>query len=100
MNRKSISGMLVVSLIAVGFVSGCETTAQSTGLGAVIGGAAGYAIGGNKGALIGAAVGAGAGFVIHKAKERRVKTAEETAAEYKYQPSDGLNSASGDLLQC
>ena len=90
MKRKTISGMLVVSLVAVGIMAGCETTGQSTGLGAVIGGVAGYAIGGEKGALIGAAVGAGAGFVIHKAKERRVKTAEETAAEYKYEPSDGL----------
>lgn len=92
MKRNSIAGVLIVSLVATGIMTGCETTGQSAGLGAVIGGAAGYAIGGTEGALIGAAVGAGAGFVIHKAKERRVKSAEETATEYKYEPEDGLKA--------
>ncbi len=90
MKTKTISSLLIVAVLVPGLLTGCETTGQSTGLGAVIGGAAGYAIGGNKGALIGAAVGGVAGFAIHKAKERKIKTAQETATEYKYDPSEGL----------
>jgi len=90
MKTKSLCSFLVMALVATGIMTGCETTGQSTGLGAVLGGAAGYAIGGKEGALIGAAIGGVAGFAYHKAKERRVKTAEQTAQEYKYQPSEGL----------
>lgn len=90
MKTKPISSVLVFALAVSGIMSGCETTGQSTGLGAVIGGVAGYAIGGEKGALIGAAIGGAAGFGIHKAREKRVKTAQQTVQEYGYEPNQGL----------
>jgi len=98
MIRKLGAAALVVTL-AVG-TTGCETTGESAGLGALIGAGAGAAIGGiagdGKGAAIGAAVGAGlgaaTGAVVHdvrKSRAERVVTPEQTAQTYNYQPSSG-----------
>lgn len=78
-------------------LTGCETTGESAGLGAVIGGAAGAIIGnqsGNKeeGALIGAVIGGFSGAIVHdvqKANTEKRMTAEETVIEYNYQPTQG-----------
>lgn len=75
----ALTGLLILSL-------GCETTGQSTALGAVAGAAAGAAIGQQKdkpleGALIGAAVGAAAGYGVGRVRAQKVQTAEATAAD-------------------
>ena len=89
-------GAMCLALVA-GLV-GCQTGAgRSAGLGALIGATAGAIIGGHSGsalggAAIGAAAGAVAGAVIHDVGEprtRRTRTAEATAVEYHYQPSQG-----------
>lgn len=90
MKKQLMCGITATALVASGLLAGCETTGQSTGLGALVGAGVGYAVGGEKGALIGAAVGAGAGFAAHKIKERRTRTAQQTAAEYNYAPDQGL----------
>lgn len=70
--------IILVAMIAVG-ITGCTTTQQGTGTGAVAGGALGAVIGNNlgsgsgdrdKGALIGAAAGALLGNQIGQQKQR------------------------------
>ncbi len=89
--RSIVVCMIAFALIAVG----CETTGQSTGLGAALGGTAGAIIGhqsghGWEGAAIGAAVGALAGYGVGKVKARRMRTAQETAAENNYKAEQGF----------
>ena len=68
---------LVVFMAAVLLVSGCATSdqtrtkAEGAGIGAALGGLAGYLIGDEKGALIGAAAGAGVGFLAGREIAKR-----------------------------
>jgi uncharacterized protein YcfJ len=93
-------GALALAALTVTGLSGCQTTGESAGLGALIGAGAGAIIGGaagdGKGAAIGAAVGAAAGAatgaIVHDVREsraERVVTPEQTAQTYNYQPSAG-----------
>lgn len=74
MNGKTwLITLVLVALLA----SGCATSdqnrtkAEGAGIGAAIGGLAGYLIGDEKGALIGAAAGAGAGFLAGREIAKR-----------------------------
>ena len=68
---------LVVFMAAVLLAAGCATSdqnrtkAEGAGIGAAIGGLAGYLIGDEKGALIGAAAGAGVGFLAGREIAKR-----------------------------
>ncbi|MGM0645301.1 MAG: YMGG-like glycine zipper-containing protein [Thermodesulfobacteriota bacterium] len=68
---------LVIFLALVLLVSGCATSdqnrtkAEGAGIGAAIGGLAGYLIGEEKGALIGATAGAGVGFLAGREVAKR-----------------------------
>ncbi len=55
---------IIVALAAIVALSGCTTTEQDVGVGAVAGAAIGGIAGGTKGALIGTAVGAGSGLLV------------------------------------
>ena len=94
--KKDSRFLLFVAVITLAIVHlGCETTGQSAGLGALIGGGAGAVIGNQsghalEGAAIGAAAGALTGVVVHKIQARRARTAEETAQQYSYTPTQGL----------
>lgn len=87
--------MLTVTAFAVTF-TGCETTGESAGLGALIGAGAGALIGAGsghagRGAIIGAAVGAASGAITHDVRETRAekrRTAAETYKRYEYKPID------------
>ena len=84
----------VLALAMVAGLTGCETTGGAAGLGAAIGAGAGAIIGAQsghalEGAAIGAAVGAASGAVAHDVRARRSRSAEETATDYNYQPSQG-----------
>jgi len=81
-------GLLSVALVA----AGCQTYGEAAGLGGAIGAGTGALIGHHNpvaGALIGGAVGALAGVVAHDIKVKRARTAQETAQQYNYQPSQG-----------
>lgn len=96
MNRQKVTlaivGLVLLSLV----IAGCETAAGSAGLGAGLGGLAGGIIGhqsghGWEGAAIGAAIGGLSGWIIHKEiQSRQLKTAQQTAQEYNYQPAQGF----------
>jgi hypothetical protein len=94
-NRKlklAVVGLMLSSLV----IAGCETAGGSAGLGAGIGALAGGIIGhqsghGWEGAAIGAAVGGLSGWIIHReVKARQLRTAQQTAQEYNYQPAQGF----------
>ncbi len=88
--------LLTVAVVGLALVHvGCETYGQAAGLGALVGGGAGAIIGHQSGhALEGAAIGAALGtvtaLIVHDVKAKRAKTAEETAQQYNYQPSQGI----------
>ncbi len=72
----------VAFLIVILLVSGCATSdqtrtkAEGAGIGAALGGLAGYLIGDEEGALIGAAAGAGVGFLVgREIAQRKAKYA-------------------------
>ncbi|HNR32257.1 MAG TPA: hypothetical protein PKI11_15305 [Candidatus Hydrogenedentes bacterium] len=94
--RKHSRILLIIAVVGLALVHiGCETYGQSAGLGALVGGGAGAIIGHQsghalEGAAIGAALGAATGLIVHDVKARRARTAEETAQQYNYQPSQGL----------
>jgi YMGG-like Gly-zipper len=75
--QRSISLLAAVSILGLGF-TGCETTGQTTLLGAGTGAAIAAAT--DHSALHGAAIGAGAGFLLGKL----VKYHRETAYGYRY----------------
>ncbi len=100
MRRRIKSKHVIAAVLAVCFILavGCETTGQSAGLGAVLGGTAGAIIGNQsghawQGALIGAAVGGLAGYAVKKLKDRQTKNAQQTAQENSYTPDQGLKLA-------
>lgn len=90
-------GLVLALVVAMsgGGLTGCQTTGESAGLGALIGAGAGALIGasgGNaaEGAIIGAAVGAAAGAITHDVRETRAekyRTAEATYETYNYEPT-------------
>lgn len=90
---------VTVSAIVVAF-TGCETTGESAGLGALIGAGAGAIIGADSGeagagAIIGALVGAAGGAIAHDVRETRAekrRTAAETYERYKYEPIDPVTT--------
>ncbi|HUW60845.1 MAG TPA: YMGG-like glycine zipper-containing protein [Candidatus Bathyarchaeia archaeon] len=95
MKNKRLQLAIVVLMLSSLVVAGCETAAGSAGLGAGIGGLAGGIIGhqsghGWEGAAIGAALGGLTGLIVHDIKSRQVKTAQQTAQEYNYQPAQGF----------
>lgn len=101
---RAMAAVLCATLLA-GTFSGCETYAQGGTLGAGLGAAAGAAIGstsGNalEGALIGAVAGGAIGLIGHDIKARRAKTQEQTAHDYKYEPTQGemLTWEQGEVL--
>ena len=87
-----------LAIVAMSFsLTGCETTSESAGMGAIIGATAGAIIGNQsgsqgEGAVLGAIIGATAGAIIkdvEKTKAKQTKTAEQTVIEYNYTPSQG-----------
>lgn len=93
-NRKFEVSVLVL-VISAFLVAGCETMGGSAGLGGLIGAGTGAIIGNQsghagEGALIGGVVGALAGVIVHDVKTRQMRTAQETAQEYNYNPSQGF----------
>ncbi|MCX8064789.1 MAG: glycine zipper family protein [Candidatus Hydrogenedentes bacterium] len=73
---------------------GCQTYGEAAGLGAAVGSVAGAVIGHQsghalEGAAVGAVLGGLAGLVAHDIKVRQAKSAQQTAAEYNYQASQG-----------
>lgn len=95
--RKKLSTIMSAVLCATlvgGLFTGCETYGQGGALGAGLGAGAGAAIGSTRGkalegALIGAVAGAAVGLVAHDIKARRAKSQEQTAQEYRYEPTQG-----------
>lgn len=80
---KRMIAMMSVPVLAAGLLTGCTTTEQNAGTGAVIGGALGAAAGHNlghgsgdrdKGALVGAAVG---GLLGHQAGQQKQRAGEQ-----------------------
>ena len=64
---------------------------MGAGIGALAGGVVGHQSGhGWEGAAIGAALGGLTGLIVHDIKSRQVKTAQQTAQEYNYQPAQGF----------
>jgi hypothetical protein len=65
-NMKRIATILSLAVISIGFLTGCESDAQTGALlGAAIGAGVGQAAGGDtKSTAIGAAIGGGTGYVI------------------------------------
>lgn len=95
MKNKRLRLAVVVLTLSSLVIAGCETAAGSAGLGAGLGGLAGGIIGhqsghGWEGAAIGAVVGGLAGLVVHDIKSRQLRTAQQTAQEYNYQPAQGF----------
>lgn len=93
---KTLNSMLILILILPPCIhfSGCQTYGEAAGLGAAIGGVTGAVIGHQsghalEGAAVGAVLGGLAGLVAHDIKVRQAKSAQQTAAEYNYQPSQG-----------
>lgn len=93
--RNGLS-VITISALALG-VTGCKTTGENAGLGALIGAGVGAAIGAGSdeaatGAIIGAVVGAASGAIasdVRKTRAEKKRTAEETAEVYSYTPSQG-----------
>ena len=96
--RRLIYVVTVTTFVAA--FTGCETTGESAGLGALIGAGAGAIIGAGsghagRGAIIGAAVGAAGGAISHDVRETRAekrRTATETYERYEYEPIDTVTS--------
>ena len=89
-NRTFIAAIALVIVAGLG-AAGCETMAQSGGLGAGTGAIIGHQRGRAwEGAAIGAALGGVTGIIAHDIRERRTRTAEETAQAYNYTPDQGF----------
>ena len=95
----------VVMAASVAGLTGCETTGESAGLGALIGAGAGALIGAGSGhavagALIGAAVGGAGGAISHDVRATRAEkrqTASETYARYNYEPVETVTTSNRSL---
>lgn len=93
-NKKFPRAMVALSCAGL-VLTGCAMTEQSTGLGALGGGALGALIGekvdGNPwvGAAVGAGLGALVGYIIHE-NTRKSRTAQQTARDYGYKSSQGF----------
>lgn len=93
-SKQVVCGIVAVLCVAI-FAMGCQTyggsagvgAATGAGLGAIIGNQSGHA---GQGALIGGVLGAMTGLIVHDIKVRQVKSAQETAQQYQYQPSQGI----------
>ena len=89
--------VVVVLILGIVFISGCTATQKGAGIGALLGGGAGYAIGkqsghGAEGAAIGAGVGAITGGLIgHGMEEKKFcpTCGREFKASQEYCPYDG-----------
>jgi len=94
---KVVAGICAASLIVV---TGCASTGQSAGLGALLGAGAGAALGGSgdraEGAIIGALVGAAAGAIIHDVRKRSRQVADKDAT---YEKHDEWEPAQGFQLK-
>lgn len=94
---KKCFAMVLLAIITIFLVIasiGCQTYGEAAGLGAALGGATGAIIGHQsghtlEGAAIGAVLGGIAGLVAHDIKAQKAKSAQQTATEYNYQPSQG-----------
>lgn len=96
LNVRSIrtTALLLCGALFVGTLPGCQTYGQGGALGAGLGAGAGAAIGAThgkalEGALIGAVAGTAVGLIGHDIKARRAKSQEQTAQEYRYEPTQG-----------
>lgn len=94
-----ISGSMIVSNLS------CQTYGEAGSLGAALGGATGAIIGHQsghtlEGAAIGAVLGGLTGLVAHDIKVQQAKSAQQTAVEYNYQPTQGerLNFERAEVL--
>jgi hypothetical protein len=93
---RTMLSILLVGCVAAG-TTGCQSTGEAAGLGALIGAGVGAAIGATNdeaaaGAIIGAGLGAAAGAVAHDVRKTRAtkyRSAEDTARIYEYTPSEG-----------
>lgn len=99
--KKHIVGTLVMLTLVLGFLGGCETftgehkgAATGAGIGAATGAVAGAVLAGEgsrtQGAIIGGLAGALVGGVIGNYTVDKKKDAEETANQYGYQSSAGV----------
>ena len=101
--RGVLSAVVVAASVAG--LTGCETTGESAGLGALIGAGAGALIGAGSGhaaagALIGAAVGGAGGAISHDVRATRAEkrqTASETYARYNYEPVETVTTSNRSL---
>jgi len=92
--RMRAMALVLCGAMFAGSLVGCETYGQGGALGAGLGAGAGAAIGstsGNalEGAIIGAVAGTVVGLIGHDIKARRAKSQEQTAQEYRYEPTQG-----------
>ena len=93
--RNSVLGLALFSMVTT--FTGCETTGESAGMGAIIGATAGAIIGNQsgsqgEGAVIGAIIGGTAGAIVkdvQKTNAKKSRTAEETVVEYNEWRSGG-----------
>lgn len=97
MNTRKRIGTGLIALVFVATITGCETTGESIGLGAVIGATAGAIIGNQsgsqgEGAAIGAVLGGITGAIVNdvqKTNAKKQRSASETVIEYNYTPAQG-----------
>lgn len=100
-NKKFPRTVTILSCVGL-VLTGCAMTEQSTGLGALGGGALGAIIGEKVddnpwvGAAVGAGLGALVGYIIHE-NTRKSRTAQQTAKDYGYQPSQGFKMELKDV---
>ncbi len=92
-SKRMTSLTAVVCAVALG-LAGCATSGESALGGAALGAGAGAIIGnqsGNagEGALIGALAGGLAGLIVHDARTRQHRSAQQTVEEYEYVPTQG-----------
>lgn len=92
MRMKLYSILLIFSLAVPVGLTGCATTDQSAGAGALAGAALGALIGNDAaaGAAVGAIVGATVGYVVHKTQARKTQSAEQTKDKLGYTDDRGL----------
>lgn len=92
MQKRLCSILLILSLTMPVGLTGCATTDQSAGAGALAGAALGALISNDAaaGAAVGAVLGATVGYVVHKAQARKVQSAEATKDKLGYAAHKGL----------
>lgn len=90
----TVTLLLLITISMIVTEMGCQTYGEAAGLGAALGGATGAIIGHQsghalEGAAIGAVLGGITGLVAHDIKAQKAKSAQQTTAEYNYQPNQG-----------